>query len=309
MVKKSNPKANPAPKPELLPPTNDVVFKHVFGDERNKGVTAKLLSAILGTEIGEADLTFGDPHLNREFIDDKLGILDMLVKLKNGETVAVEMLTGNFSHIHKRVEYYISKVVAAQLAKSNDYPKLKPVVFILIATDPVLKNTAKYHSEFAMMEKSEHYVLHDLRTLHIIELSKLPPQSSGRLVSWLRFISAQRKEELMELVKENPELKYACNALEEVNSTAEVRALYEVDLKRWRDERDRTDYAVNEALRKAEQKAEQKAEKIRQKTEKALTAERKKAEVAAQRKVEKALALVEQGYSADKIRTMLSQKH
>jgi len=309
MVKKSAPKApkakaDPAPKPELLPPTNDVVFKRVFGDERNKGVTAKLLSAILGTEIGESDLTFGDPHLNREFIDDKMGILDMFVRLKNGETVAVEMLTGNFSHIHKRVEYYISKVVAAQLAKSNDYPKLKPVVFILIATDPVLKNTAKYHSEFAMMEKSEHYVLHDLRTLHIIELSKLPPQSSGRLVSWLRFISAQRKEELMELVKENPELKYACNALEEVNSTAEVRALYEVDLKRWRDERDRTDYAVNEAVKKTEKKAE-----------KALTAERKKAEVAqkkaeaAQKKVEKTLALVEQGYPADQIRTMLSQKH
>jgi len=167
------------------------------------------------------------------------------------------------------------------------------VVFILIATtDPVLKNTAKYHSEFAMMEKSEHYVLHDLRTLHIIELSKLPPQSSGRLVSWLRFISAQRKEELMELVKENPELKYACNALEEVNSTAEVRALYEVDLKRWRDERDRTDYAVQKAVTAERKKTE---------------AERKKAE-AAQKKVEKTLALVEQGYSSDQIRTMLRKK-
>ena len=114
----------------------------------------------------------------------------------------------------------------------------------------------------------------------------------------------------MELVKKNPELKYACTALEEVNSTAEVRALYEVDLKRWRDEQDRTDYAVNEAVKKAEQKAE-----------KALTAERKKAEVAqrkvetAQKKaeverkrVEKTLALVEQGYSAEQIRAMLSQK-
>jgi hypothetical protein len=75
MGKKSNPAT---PEPELLPPTNDVVFKRVFGDERNKCVTAMLLSAILGAEIGEADITFGDPHLNREFIDDKLGVLDIV---------------------------------------------------------------------------------------------------------------------------------------------------------------------------------------------------------------------------------------
>jgi len=279
-----------AQEPELLPPANDVVFKYVFGDERNKGVTAKLLSAIMGAEIGESDITFGDPQLKREFIDDKLGILDMFVRLKNGETVAVEMLTGNFSNIHKRLEYYISKLTAAQLGKGNEYPKLKPVVFILIATDPVLKNTDKYHSEFAMMEKNEHYVLHDLRTLHIIELSKLPPNSHGRLVSWLKFILAKRKEELVTLVKENPELQYACNVLVEANLTAEVRTLYEIDLKRWRDEQDRTEYAVQTAVQTAVQETLEKAE-----------AEKDAA-------VEHAIALVKQGYSEEQVKAMLRKK-
>jgi hypothetical protein len=122
------------------------------------------------------------------------------------------------------------------------------------------------------MEKSERYVLHDLRTLHIIELSKLPPHSRGRLASWLKFILARRKEELMALVKENPELQYACNVLAEVNSTAEVRALYEVDLKRWRDEQDRTEYAVQHAV---------------------------------QDTMKQVLDLVKQGYSAEQIETML----
>jgi len=300
MLKKSAPKtpkaskAEIAPIPDLLPPTNDVVFKHVFGDERNKCVTAKLLSAIMDAEIGESDITFGDPHLNREFIDDKLGILDMFVRLKNGEKVAVEMLTGNFSNIHKRVEYYISKMMAAQLGDGSEYPNLTPVVFILIATESVLKNTDKYHSEFAMMEKTERYVLHDLRTLHIIELSKLPPNSHGRLVSWLKFILAKRKEDLVSLIKENPELKYACDALVEVNMTAEVRALYEVDLKRWRDEQDRTEYVVRKALNEATEKTA--AEK-----EAALAAERRKV-------AEQILDLIKQGYPVDQVEKMIRKK-
>jgi predicted transposase/invertase (TIGR01784 family) len=294
MAEKSDSAAQTAAQePELLPPANDVVFKYVFGDERNKGVTAKLLSAIMGAEIGESDITFGDPHLKREFIDDKLGILDMFVRLKNGETVAVEMLTGNFSNIHKRLEYYISKLTAAQLGNGNEYPKLKPVVFILIATDPVLKNTDKYHSEFAMMEKNEHYVLHDLRTLHIIELSKLPPNSHGRLVSWLKFILAKRKEELVTLVKENPELQYACNVLVEANLTAEVRTLYEIDLKRWRDEQDRTEYAVKAAMKKAEIEKD---------------AALKEAAAEKDAAVEHALALVKQGYPVEQIKAMLRKK-
>jgi predicted transposase/invertase (TIGR01784 family) len=179
------------------------------------------------------------------------------------------------------------------LKNGNEYPKLKPVVFILIATDPVLKNTDKYHSEFAMMEKSERYVLHDLRTLHIIELSKVPPNGCGRLVSWLKFIPARRKEELMALVKENPELQYACNVLMEANSTAEVRALYEVDLKRWRDEQDRTEYAVNEAVKKAA------ADK---------DAALKNAEAEKDAALGQTFQLLEQGHSIDEVKTIILKK-
>jgi len=305
MAQKSNSNVPSAREPDLVPSTNDVVFKHVFGDERNKCVTAKLLSAIFNSEeIDEADITFGDPHLKREFVKDKLGVLDMYLQLKSGKKVAVEMLVGKYLNIHKRVEYYISRMTAKQLGNSNRYHLLTPVVFILLATDPVLDNNDRYHSEFAMMEKNDRYVLHDLRTLHIIELSKVPPDSRGRLAAWLKFMLAKRKEELMVLVKENPELQYACDVLVETNSTAEVRALHELALKRWRDEQDRTAYAVNEALEKAEAEKDAALKKAEAEKDAAL----KKAEAEKDVALEQTFKLLKQGYPVDQVEKMIRKK-
>jgi phosphoenolpyruvate-protein kinase (PTS system EI component) len=97
----------------------------------------------------------------------------------------------------------------------------------------------------------------------------------------------------MALVKENPELQYACSVLMEANSTEEVRALYEVDLKRWRDEQDRTEYAVNEAVKKAA------AEK-----EAAL----KNAEAEKDAALEQTFQLLEQGRSIDEVKTIILKK-
>jgi len=311
MVKK--PKKKPAPKaevataPDLLPPTNDVVFKHVFGNEKNKDATAKLLSAILNADIKEADISFDDPHLKREFPKDKMGVLDISVRLKNGKTVAVEMLTGKFSNILRRLEYYISKMTVSQLGKGSTYPEIQPVVFILIATKPVLKNTAKYHSEFVMMEKNEHYALHDLRALHIIELSKLPPRSRGRLEVWMKFLLTDKKEDMMALVKKHPELKSAGDGVFSASQVRALNAWYNRDLSQDRDVLDQIDYAVTEAMKKAERNA-------RRRINRAVAAERRKAEEAmkkaedAQKKVTEMLKLVKKGYAADKIEKMLQKQ-
>jgi len=295
---------------DLLPTTNDVVFKYIFGNEKNKDATAKLLSAILELKIQEADISFGDPHLKREFPEDKLGVLDMFVRLPNGKTVAVEMLTGKFSNIFRRLEYYISKITVAQLGKGSKYPEVQPVVFILITTEPVLKNTDKYHSEFVMMEKSEHYVLHDLRALHIIELSKLPLRSRGRLAAWMKLMLTDKKEDLMALVKKHRYLESAGDKIVELEeSTVKAfNAFFNNEIKM--DEL--VSYAERKKAKRAlsaeRRKAEETLSTERRKAEETLSAERRKVRDA-QKKAEKMLALlIKQGYSADQVEKMIRKK-
>ncbi|MDR2663324.1 MAG: Rpn family recombination-promoting nuclease/putative transposase, partial [Treponema sp.] len=58
----------------LMLPKVDVAFKLLFGDERSKDILADFLKAALPDLADEEfeELTIADPHLKREFIDDKL---------------------------------------------------------------------------------------------------------------------------------------------------------------------------------------------------------------------------------------------
>jgi hypothetical protein len=52
--------------PELLSPKVDVIFKLLFGDERNKDLTISFISAVLGYKNGELeDISFYDNCLNQ----------------------------------------------------------------------------------------------------------------------------------------------------------------------------------------------------------------------------------------------------
>jgi hypothetical protein len=82
-----------------------------------------------------------------------------------------------------------------------------------------------------MLEKTKHFELHDLRTIHILELSKLPKRNGNKLVDWLKFINAEKKEEFMTLMQECRHLSRALEALEETSANQRTRYLYEARLK------------------------------------------------------------------------------
>ncbi|MDR0331608.1 MAG: Rpn family recombination-promoting nuclease/putative transposase [Chitinispirillales bacterium] len=239
-------KPNPCRTPELLPPSVDVVFKLLFGDERHKGILAAFLTAVLGFRVLTRDITLLDPHLKRNYPKDKLGVLDVRLRLRNKKLINVEMQVENKKGIRGRLEYYISKSIADQMQESDDYTKLTPTVMILVSKRTVLRETKEYHSEFGTIEKSKHFELHGLRAIHILELSKLPKNSNSRLVDWLRFINATQKEDFMTLTQECKHLAKALNALANTSANAEARAIYENRLKAARDKKAEFDYLLDE---------------------------------------------------------------
>jgi predicted transposase/invertase (TIGR01784 family) len=223
--------------PEILLPIVDAIFKKLFGDERNKDILADFLTAVLGFEVKPEDIILIDPHLKRETPDDKLGVLDVKLRLENGKIINIEMQVKNFKAMRHRSEYYISSMQSEQLGVNDDHQKLLPVVSIIIINDILLPETKKFHCKFSMLEEEEHFKLHDLRTIHTLELPKLPADSSGRLEDWLTFIKSKKREEFMLVAEKSKHIARAFKELEVMSDDEATRMIYEYRLKMARDER------------------------------------------------------------------------
>ena len=73
-----------------MKPKIDYVFKRIFGYVGNEEITEGLLSAILENKITNVQLD-SNPILERDMMDDKLGILDIKAKIDNKINCNIEM--------------------------------------------------------------------------------------------------------------------------------------------------------------------------------------------------------------------------
>ena len=246
--------------PEFLPPKVDVVFKMLFGDERNKDLTIKFISSVLGYKDGEiTDLIFTDTHLKRKTLNDKLEILDVKAKLSTDEIIDIEMQTRPFEEIRNRISYYQSDMITEQIGKGSKYSSLRPVKNILITGFDSVPESEKCHTIFQMLEKEEHFRFNDLEEIHILNLKKLSKLREEDLHDWLYFISSEKKEQFMQVAQKSPTLAKAVDALSEVSADEYNRMLYEARLKEWRDNESRVDSAIKKGREEGEAMGMQKA--------------------------------------------------
>jgi predicted transposase/invertase (TIGR01784 family) len=176
------------------------------------------------------------------------------LRLESGKIINIEMQVKSFSAIRHRAEYYISKMAAEQLSTDDDHRKLLPVVQIIVINDILLHETQKFHCKFSMLEEEEHFKLHDLRTVHTLELPKLPADSDGKLEDWMKFIKSKKREEFMLVAPKSKPMTRALQELEVMSSDEATRMIYEYRIKMARDERARMHDATEEGLAKGMEK-------------------------------------------------------
>jgi predicted transposase/invertase (TIGR01784 family) len=123
---------------KTLSPKLDVVFQALFGEIGNERITKGFLETILKRKIESIDLS-KNPILRREFKDDKLGVLDILVELDGKEKCNIEMQLIDQSNIIERILYYWSRLYTRQIKTGEDYSLLEKTIVILI-TDFEVKN-------------------------------------------------------------------------------------------------------------------------------------------------------------------------
>ena len=240
----------------LMKPKNDLIFKRLFGDERNKDLLISLLKAILKTDIKDVKLM--NTALNIDTIGSKKGILDVRATIDNDVKINIEIQVLRIPHMPERSLFYWSKMYIDQIASGEEYGKLKKTIAINILDFDCL-NVSKYHNSFHLREDSENFILSDVLEIHFLELKKLS-EKSDVLAQWMNFIKGDSVEMLNEMAKANKDIEKAMQLLETMSHNPEIKAQYlarEIEL---HDEATRI--AEKFAEGKAEGRAEGKAEGI-----------------------------------------------
>ena len=237
-----------------LIPTNDFIFKRIFGKEGNEEITKDLLSSILEDKIETIELN-KEQTTDVDVTSDKIGILDVEVKLSSGTIIDLEMQVAKQRDIEKRLLFYWSKLYSSNIKSGEEYGKLKRVVIIMFSEFNLenLIKIPKYHTEWKLREKNyvNQLLTNDIE-IDIIEMKKLDQYikngnkvENKKLANWIKFLTNPDElgEDIMENVKE---IKMAKDELEKIRQDAHDKRVAELREKYIRDQKEVELYGYHE---------------------------------------------------------------
>ena len=221
-----------------LLPTNDFIFKKIFGG--NLSILQDFLKAVLDLPAEEyKELEVLDPNLDREFIEDKLGVLDVKVTTSTGQTVNIEVQVKPQRSIWKRMMFYTSKMVVEQVKSGHGYEKINRVISILITDFVMIRENGACHNRFRLYDENTKARFPDSIEINVLELPKLQEADGTPLGNWLRFLGARTVEEFMSVSQTNPAINEAWGVIkylsgdEQARAKAEAREKARMDLDSW----------------------------------------------------------------------------
>ena len=223
---------------ELLPLTDDYIFKRVFAYKGNESVLKDFLEALLKIEIKGIKIT--NPEIIPYEKGEKRGLLDIKAEINDGTMIDVELQMKNEKNTEERATEYMGKMISEQLQVGDSYQKLKKSIVIFITNYNFL-NRNSYHSvgrmkfdktlkdEYVDMGfKIEDEIASKYIEVHYIELPKFKKRELSKftkLDQWM-CIFTQNKEGIMLAEKENKEIEKAINTLDFLSKDPKEREIH-----------------------------------------------------------------------------------
>jgi len=249
---------------KFLDPKNDVAFKKIFGNEKNRDILIHFLNDLLVFKerkpITEVEFlkTIQDPEIAAK----KTSIVDLMCTDQDGNRYIVEMQVAKEKGFTKRAQYYAAKAYGSQLKISEKYQDLKEVIFLAIADFVMFPNKVAYKSDHVILDKDS--LEHDLRdfSFTFLELGKFNKnidELSSIIERWAYFFKHAEetsKEDLAKIIGNEAIIQRAYEELDRFNWNEEELTAYEAAIKK------QMDYEAAMEQKYDEGKAEGKAESM-----------------------------------------------
>ncbi len=202
---------------------NDIAFRKIFGNKKKTLILISFLNAVLQLEGRQriVAVKIENPYLFPRIAGEKSSIIDIRATEEGGRQFVVEMQVAGLDGFDKRVQYYASRDYSMQIAKGEDYIKLKPTVFIGILDFTYFQGTdyLSYHS--LLDEKTYEHKLKDIR-FAFIELTKFRKKEHeliSQIDKWTFFIKNASK---LDIIPDN------------INDEGLIEAYLDADRHKWK---------------------------------------------------------------------------
>lgn len=220
----------------LMKPKVDFAFKEIMADEKAREGFISAVLNIPQEEIRESRLL--NTYLGREHPDDKFGILDVRVLLRNNTQIDIEIQIAKLSVWAERSLFYISKIYTEQIKSGDEYGLLNKCVSISIVDFKLFEDSEEFYSCFHIFEDNRHTLFTDKMEFHVIELPKVPEKiqpEGSKLTLWAKFINAEKKEEFDMIAGKDECIDSAYRRLQVISLDEQKRLEYEAREKAIRD--------------------------------------------------------------------------
>jgi predicted transposase/invertase (TIGR01784 family) len=155
-----------------IDPKIDCVFKALLGSLENRNLLMHFLNAILAMDLAAPiiDVEILNPYNDKEFLDDKLSVVDVKAKDSTGRLYQVEIQLVSYRNLPTRMVYTWCDIVSQQLQSGQDYSLLNPVYSIWLLAENLLPGD-DYAHEFKLRDRRRQ-TLTELGGIHVLELKK-----------------------------------------------------------------------------------------------------------------------------------------
>jgi predicted transposase/invertase (TIGR01784 family) len=221
-------------------PRIDIIFKRVFGTEKNKPILKEFLSTLLELEIIDLQLENSElPPLVES--DGKSVRLDVLATVRTERGIRrVNIEVQNVAHLSlpQRAVYYGARIYAGQLQNSENYEQLNPAMVIFILNFPLFRGHERPVSIYELREsQTGAELVPGERPLEFmfIELPKVREKLDSaraelkQLDRWLLFLAA-RDDHTLEALKvkaKGSQLELALSEIEYAALSKKEKMLYD----------------------------------------------------------------------------------
>ena len=219
-----------------LKPTNDFIFKKIFGEAKNEKLLKDLLESILTDIKIEKVEVNKDVSLTRKMITEKLGILDVIATLNDKTKVNIEMQVKDYYNTVERSLFYGTGVFHENLESGEDYVDIPQSISIWITNYNVFEE-GPFHERARLKRDYENKLLTESLEFHYIQLPKFRKKCkriSSKLDEWLTFIINENMEAIK--MSDNENIKNAEKELEYLTGDEATRRLAYLREKGIRDE-------------------------------------------------------------------------
>ena len=210
---------------ETLNPRLDVVFKLLFAAEQNHELLVALLNAVLRPETPFISVEVINPGIEKDALDQRGVVLDMLVVRGDGTRSNIEMQVQDYEVTQQHILYHWACTYG--VVRGDESDAFNPCLVISFLSCPLLPGE-RFHSIFRLSNARNDTLLSEDFELHTIELTKLDGMVDAEdegLRVWAQFLKATTDEERRLIAEKDPMIEKANKALKDLSQNPNARAL------------------------------------------------------------------------------------